>query len=409
MKDQALDVVVFGATSFVGQILCRYLHERSQSGLQLRWGMAGRSLEKLEATRRALGDGAGALPLWVADANDPAALARLCKGTRVVVSTVGPYALYGEPLLRACVESGTDYCDLTGEVQWIRRMIRAFETQAQQSGARIVHCCGFDSIPSDLGVRFLQNTAVQRHGEVCTQVKMRVKRVRGGMSGGTLASMLNVMREVMADSTLRRVLADPYALCADTPSRRMRQPEVRGTSFDADFGAWTAPFIMAGINTRIVHRSHALAGQPYGQDFTYDEAMLMGTGMAGWMRATGLTLGLAGFMTATVIRPVRNLMQRYVLPAPGEGPTPQQQAEGHFDLRFWGRTSSGHELRSKVTGDRDPGYGSTAKMLGEAAACLALDVPKSRAAGGFWTPATLFGDRLIERLQTHAGLQFSVL
>lgn len=409
MNDQALDVVVFGATSFVGQILCRYLQQRTSNGLQLRWGMAGRSLEKLEATRRSLGDGAVAVPLLLADATDPAALARLCKGTRVVVSTVGPYALLGEPLLRACVESGTDYCDLTGEVQWIRRMIETLEAQAQRSGARIVHCCGFDSIPSDLGVRFLQNTALQRHGKPCTQVKMRVKRVRGGMSGGTLASMLNVMREVMADPALRRVLADPYALCATTQSRRVRQPEVRATAFDAQFAAWTAPFIMAGINTRIVHRSHALAGYPYGEDFTYEEAMLMGTGLAGWLRATGLTVGLAGFMMATVIGPIRKLMQRYILPSPGEGPTPQQQAAGYFDLRLWGRTNDGHELLTKVTGDRDPGYGSTAKMLGEAAACLAFDVPKSAAAGGFWTPATLLGDRLIERLETHAGVHFTVL
>jgi short subunit dehydrogenase-like uncharacterized protein len=326
-----------------------------------------------------------------------------------VISTVGPYALYGEPMVRACVEAGTDYCDLAGEVQWIRRMIGHYERPARASGARIVHCCGFDSIPSDLGVYFLQREALRRLGQPCSRVKMRVRAMRGGFSGGTAASLLNVIKEAAADPALRRELADPYSLCPPDLRPGGRQPGVSGAEFDRDFDAWVAPFLMSAINTRVVHRSNALLQQAYGRDFTYDEAVLAGTGLKGRVTATTMAAGLAAFTVAGALPPTRWALERFILPAPGEGPSPAAQERGFFDLRFCGTTADGRTLRARLTGDRDPGYGSTAKMLGQAGACLALDVSRSDKPGGFWTPATIFGERLIERLQAHSGLVFEIL
>jgi len=402
-------IVVFGATSFVGQILCRYLYGRhGAEGGELRWAIAGRSKAKLQQLRSELGAGAAALPLIVADAADAASLATLCSGTRVVVSTVGPYALHGSPLVRICAETGTDYCDLTGEVPWISRMIAANENTARRSGARIVHCCGFDSVPSDLGVFFLQQQAQQRFGQPCVRVRLRVKALRGGFSGGTAASLMNVLRESAQDPQVRQLLGDPYALCPEAPGRGTPQPNVLLPQFDADADSWLAPFVMAGINTRVVHRSNGLAGSAYGVDFRYDEAMMTGPGLAGRARALAVALGLGGFVAATAIAPSRWLLQRFVVPKPGEGPSARAQEQGFYDFRFFGETADGRKLQVKVTGDRDPGYGSTAKILGEAAACLALDVSPTQPAG-FWTPATLLGDALLRRLEAHAGLHFVVL
>jgi len=409
MNHPIRDLTVFGATGFVGAILSRYLLEHYGTDGALRWAVAGRSGERLEQLRESLGPAAERLPTVVADASDAPSLRRLCEGSRVVLSTVGPYALHGEPLVRACAESGTDYCDLTGEVHWVRRMIDRYQTQAHASGARIVPCCGFDSIPSDLGVLFLQREAMRRFGAPCTRVKMRVKALRGGMSGGTAASLVNVIREAGTDATLRRELGDPYALCPPGLSRDVRQPSVSFARYDEDFGAWTAPFVMAAINTRVVHRSNALSDDAYGPRFRYDEAVLTGKGLRGGAAASALTVGLGGFVAAAALPPSRWLLERFVLPSPGEGPGLEAQRAGFFDLRFLGRTADGRTLRVKVTGDRDPGYGATGKMLGEAGACMALDVGRDEFAGGFWTPATLFGQRLIDRLVASAGLRFEVL
>jgi short subunit dehydrogenase-like uncharacterized protein len=402
------DLVVFGATSFVGRILCRYLMEQSGTGEALDWAMAGRSQAKLESLRSSLGPAAARVPLIVADSADETALATLCASTRAVISTVGPYALYGEPLVKVCAASGTDYLDLTGEAQWIRRMIGRYESAAQRSGARIVHCCGFDSIPFDLGVHFLQQRARERFGLPCPRVKMRVKAMRGGFSGGTVASVMNVVKEASADPALRKELADPYSLCPAGYVAQVRQPNVSSAEYDPDFGAWVAPFLMAAINTRIVQRTNALSGQAYGSDFRYDEAMITGRGFKGRATAYGVTAGLAAFMAAGAIPPARWALERFALPAPGEGPSPQAQRDGSYDLRFVGTAGDGRSLRTKVTGDRDPGYGSTAKILGQAGICLARDIPKTSPRGGFWTPATIFGDRLIERLRARSGVTFDV-
>jgi short subunit dehydrogenase-like uncharacterized protein len=231
---------------------------------------------------------------------------------------------------------------------------------------------------------------------------MGVKAIRGGMSGGTAASLLNVMKEASADPLLRKTLQDPYAICPKEHGFAARQRNVTGALYDKDFDRVLAPFIMAAINTRVVHRTNALSEQAYGSKFRYDEAMFA----KGKGAATLMSLGLGAFMVLAAMGPTRAFLERFVVPKPGEGPTPEQQENGFYDLRFFGRTEAGQEIRCKVTGDRDPGYGSTGKMLAQAGICLAQDIPKEALAGGFWTPATAMGDRLIERLTAKAGLTF---
>lgn len=403
MASTQFDIVVFGATSFVGQILTRYLWETY--GLDgPRWAIAGRSADKLRKVKNSLGDRAGDLPEVVADANDESSLKSLCEQTRLMISTVGPYALYGEGLVKACAETGTDYCDLTGEVQWMKRMIDRYEPTARSSGARIVHTCGFDSIPSDLGVYFCQEQASEKFGKYCRHIKMRVRKMRGGMSGGTVASMINAVRETSADSELRRLMQNPYALCPPGHDYQVRQhnPTVE---YDPDLNSWVAPFIMSAINTRVVFRSNALSNDRYGKDFRYDEGTLTGDGGKGKWRARSLQYGTGLFGLGVVLPPSRWLLEKFVLPKPGEGPSPEQQEKGLFVIDFIG-TVDGSTIHTEVSGDRDPGYGSTAKMLGESAMCLAFDIDKETVPGGFWTPATAMGGKLISRLEGKAGLTF---
>jgi short subunit dehydrogenase-like uncharacterized protein len=398
------DLVVFGATSFVGQILCRRLVERVGTGGAVRWAIAGRSDAKLAEVATTTG---AAVPRIVADATDADAMAALASSTAVVASTVGPYAKYGSTLVGAVAAAGTDYCDLTGEAQWMRAMIDAHHATAQASGARIVHSCGFDSIPSDLGVWFTQREAIARHGEPCTRIGMRVKAAKGGASGGTVASLLNVVDEARRDRDLRAMLANPYALCPDGMRSGLRQPDVAHPQRDDLSGAWVAPFVMAAINTKVVHRTHALLGRPWGDGFEYDEAMLTGSGVKGAAVSGAVTGAMGAFIIAAALTPTRWLVDR-LLPEPGEGPSPEAQRAGFFDLRFHGRTASGRRIETRVTGDQDPGYGSTAKMIAEAGLAFA-DVDRSTVGGGFWTPATMFGDTLVDRLLEHAGVTFDVM
>jgi short subunit dehydrogenase-like uncharacterized protein len=400
------DIILFGATSFVGEILTGYMMNQYGNNSDLKWALAGRSESKLLATKQA--HNAQDIPHIIADAANEQQINAMVKQTRVVVSTVGPYALYGEPLVKACVDNGTDYCDLTGEVQWYKRMVDKYETSAKQTGARIVHCSGFDSIPSDLGVYFLQQQAQAKFGKMCHDVKQRVARLKGGASGGTVASMVNIAKEAAKDPALRKELQNPYSICPSGHGFKRRQANISGAEFDEDFGQWTGPFVMAAVNTRVVHRSNALLNNAYGDDFAYSEAMLMGKDGKGKSRARNMGWGLNIFMLMAAIKPTRWILERFVLPKPGEGPTPQEQLKGCFDYRFVGKTHDGQVIKTKVTGDRDPGYGSTAKMLGEAAVCLA-SIKKEDKPGGFWTPATIYQDHLIERLISKSGLTFEVL
>jgi short subunit dehydrogenase-like uncharacterized protein len=401
------DIIIFGATSFVGQITARYLFEHLGNSSEVRWAIAGRSASKLAQLKEAIN--APNLDTLIADAADEQQLKTLCESTKVVVSTVGPYALFGELLVKTCVTSGTDYCDLTGEVQWIAKMLSRYEQIAKITGARIVNCCGFDSIPSDMGVYFLQQQAKLQFAKTCESVHMRVAKMKGAASGGTVASMTNIFKEVASDKQLRKVLSNPYAICSEDYAYKVRQNSLQRPQYDPLFTAWTAPFIMAGINTRIVLRTNTLLNEPYSQQFTYDEAMLTGQGLLGGSKAYGIGAGLAGFAMAAMLPPTRWLMESTILPKPGDGPSLQQQQQGHYDLRFIGITANGEKITTKVTGDQDPGYGSTAKILSQAALCLALDISKKDKSGGFWTPASIFAEHLLSRLQQHAGLTFEVI
>ncbi len=402
------DLVIFGASSFVGQILCQYLVDEYGVDGEVKWAAAGRSRSKLEVVRQRLGSAAAELPLLIADASDEAGLLALCEQTRVVISTVGPYALYGEPLVKACVSSGTDYCDLTGEVHWIRRMITRYQGQAQKSGARIVHSCGFDSIPSDMGVWHLQQQAQHLFHQPASTVRLRIKTLRGGISGGTMASMVNVIKAASKSQALRKDLANPYLICPANHHYSARQHNVTIPEFDPISKQWAGAFVMAGINTRVVHRSNALQDNAYGEHFKYDESLLLGKGIKGYARAAGLAATLGAFFAGAALPPSRYLMEHYLLPKPGEGPGPEARRKGCFDFRFIGTTDSGGVVETRVTGDRDPGYGATAKMLAEAGLSLAFDVPRQKG-GGFWTTATVFDQRFIERLTEKAGLRFDIL
>ncbi|MCW8107185.1 saccharopine dehydrogenase NADP-binding domain-containing protein [Alteromonas ponticola] len=405
MRD--FDVVIFGATSFVGQIIARYfaLHYSQQE--KVKWALAGRSQDKLNALVKGLPSKHDNKPqLLVADVQDDLALANMCKRTKVVLSTVGPYSQYGEPVIKACIECDTSYVDLTGEPQWIKAMLDLYGKSANQSQAKLVNSCGFDSIPSDLGVYYLQQQSQLHFNKPCTKVAMRVKRIRGGASGGTIASILQLVEEMGRDKSLRKKIANPYVLCPPNHGFSKRQPNLKKACYDNHTQRWIAPFIMAAINTRIVHRSNALMGNPYTDHFVYEEALVTGKKTKGVMTGWMTTLGLGGFMAAASIKPLRSLMEKYWLPKSGEGPSEKAQQEGFFDIYFYGETDAGDTLIVQVTGDKDPGYGSTAQMISEAAIKLAKSDKLQALPGGFYTPASCFGDTLFTPLQEHAGLTF---
>lgn len=403
MSAREFDVIVWGATGFTGKLVVEYLAQTYGVDGALRWAIAGRNRDKLETVRSACLAAAQReqLPILLADSEDARSLADLVKRTRVICTTVGPYAKYGTPLVAACVEAGTHYCDLTGEVQWMARVIPTYQKAAEASGARIVHTCGFDSVPFDMGNWYLQQVMFERHGVYAQRVKARVGRNRGAASGGTIASILNMMEEATYDSSVRRAVADPYVLYpAGTPAGRDGADQ-RGARYDTDFGQWTSPFIMAAINTRVVRRSNALLGFPWSDEFRYDEATLNKS------RGSAVAVSVAGGvgLATLALGPTRRLAQRF-LPKPGEGPTREQREAGYYEVFFLGIAPADRSRDTvvRVSGDLDPGYGSTSRMLGEAAVCLARD--ELTAGGGFWTPASALGRHYLDRLTSKAGLTF---
>jgi len=399
------DVIIWGASGFTGRLVAEYYLKQYGLDGTLKWAMAGRSQNKLEQVRKELGN--KDVPLIVADSHDRDSLDAMVSRAKVICTTVGPYALYGDELVASCVEHGTDYCDLAGETQWIRRMIDSHNEAAQKSGARIVHCCGFDSIPSDLGVHYLQNECQERKGEYAQHVKMRLKSAKGGFSGGTYASMNNVMAEAAEDPEVYKVLFNPYGL---NPRGDMKGPDradLQSVKLDKDVNAYIMPFIMAAINTRVVRRSHALLGYPYGKDFRYDEAMISGKGLAGRLKGYAGLAALAAMMAGKPDSFYKKVINKF-FPEPGEGPSKEEREAGFWNFTVVGKLKDGSAVTARVTGDRDPGYGSTSKMLGESAACLALDKKSSPKVAGILTPASAMGMTLIERLQKHAGLSFSI-
>ena len=395
------DIVLHGATGFVGALVAAYLAGAAHADVRI--ALSGRSREKLERTRAELPSSAQGWPLVVADAADPTALAALAASTRVVVSTVGPYATYGLPLVEACARAGTHYADLTGEVLFVREAIDRCDALARQSGARVVHSCGYDSVPSDMGVLLLHEAA----GELA-DVRL-VATAKGGISGGTVASMRAQMDAMRHDPAARRLAADPHALSPDPAAEPAPvQPPDAGPPGRLRDGTWTAPFIMAGYNTRIVRRSNALTDWSYGRGLRYGELMGCGRGVRGAVAAGGVTAGLvgalAGISAAMTTAPTRALLDR-VLPAPGSGPSAATRAAGWFRSELHAVASGGRRFRAVVAGAGDPGYAATAVMLGESALCLAEDATGDRA--GSLTPATAMGTALVERLRK-AGHTYDV-
>ncbi len=405
--DKTFDVVVWGATGFTGRLVAEYLAGRYGLDGEVKWTIGGRNGQKLESLRQALQAGVGQLPPQVADSHDLEALRTIVRQTRVMCTTVGPYARYGSELVQACAEEGVDYCDLTGEVHWMHEMIMRHDATAAASGARIVHTCGFDSIPSDLGVFYVQRAMAEAHGVYATEVKYRALDFKGGFSGGTVASMLDMLERAEQDPSVEQLISDPYALDPHDGVRGLDGPDSNSAFYDADFKAWAAPFVMAGINTRVVRRSHALMGYPYGDDFRYNEATLIRAGVVGATIAASVSVGTAGMLAAMAFAPTRNLLARW-LPSPGEGPSQTAREAGFFKIALLGKhpETEAKDVLIYVRGDRDPGYGSTAKMLAESAACLARD--GINVGGGIATPASTMGAALVDRLHQNAGVTFEL-
>ncbi|OBY83106.1 MULTISPECIES: saccharopine dehydrogenase family protein [Delftia] len=383
------DLVVHGATGFTGRLVVEYLLRRYPAGSGLRWAMGGRNAAKLAAVRDELGAPADT-PLVVTDTGNPASLQALMEQTRLVLTTVGPYQLYGNELVAACASAGVDYVDLCGEPAWMRQMIDAHEAAAKASGARIVFSCGFDSIPFDLGVFMLQREMQARFGQPAQRVRGRVRKMKGTFSGGTAASLKATMAAAAAQPGVLELLRNPFSL---TPGfEGPRQPSGSKPMVDEVLGLWVAPFVMAAINTRNVHRSNFLLGHAYGADFVYDEMMVTGAGEKGEALANAVAADKS--------------LGADDGPQPGEGPSREERESGFYDVLFIGTDTAGHSLRVGVKGDRDPGYGSTSKMITEAAVCLLQDAPDTP--GGIWTTAPAMGNALIARLKANAGLSFTV-
>lgn len=382
------DIIVYGATGFTGRLVAEYLSANYADG-SLKWAMGGRSLSKLQQVRDDIG-AASDTPLVTANADDPASLDAMVARTKVVISTVGPYQLYGSALIAACAKAGTAYVDLCGEPAWMRQMIDAHEPAAKASGARIVFSCGFDSIPFDLGVWTLQQAAIAKHGHPAARVKGRVRKMQGGFSGGTAASLKATLAAAARDPGLIKLLTNPFALAPGFAGPH--QPTGMIPEYDPAVGAWVAPFIMAPINTKNVHRTNFLSGHRYGTDFVYDEMMI----------APGIgDMGKAAAEAIAKINPLAGDKG----PKPGEGPSKEEREAGFYDLIFIGEMADGARVECVVTGDRDPGYGSTSKMIAEAAICLVRDVPAD-GKGGIWTAGALMAEPLKKRLKDKAGLTF---
>lgn len=386
--NKKFDIVIYGATGFTGRLVAEYLVKQYANDNSIKWAMAGRSSDKLAQVRDQIGAPKDT-PLVVADSEDLDSIQAMLDNTKLVITTVGPYQLYGSDLVAMCAKSGVDYVDLCGEPVWMSEMIPAHQAAAQASGARIVFSCGFDSIPSDLGVYHLQQLAKKQFGHPMPTVRCRVRKMQGTFSGGTAASFKATLIAAKKDPAKMKALLNPFSL---TPGfKGADQPFGNKPYYEEDLGSWVTPFVMAAINTRNVQRSNFLLNQAYGEDFVYDEMFMTGPGEKGEAIANAMaedkSLGGDGG------------------PKPGEGPSKEEREAGHYDLLYIGSDEKGNQIKVAVKGDRDPGYGSTSKIITEAAICLVKDAKSTE--GGIWTTAPAMGDLLIKRLEANAGVTFT--
>ena len=398
LNDKELDLIIWGSTGFTGKLVSEYV-SKNYSNTSLKWGIAGRNKNKILSVAKELN--INEKRIFVANSNDSESLLKLTAKTKVICTTVGPYAKYGTNLVEACIKTNTNYCDITGETQWIRRIIDKYHLKAKENKIKIINSCGFDSIPSDMGVFCFQNRLFKKTGEYANKISMRVAGAKGGISGGTYNSLSNVLEEARQDKEVRKTLINPYGLNPNDKQLGLDKPDLQKVLFDQVSKSWIAPFVMAGINTKIVRRSHALIDFKYGSDFSYDEATLTGKGIFGQIKGyiSLLPIFLATRKKGSIIK---NIVD-YILPKPGEGPSEQTRKNGYYSLRFY-LIHQNKTYVSKVIGDMDPGYGSTSKMLAESAICLATD--KTCKTYGVLTPSVGLGEPLLKRLQENAGLTF---
>ena len=395
-----LDLVIWGATGFTGKLVCEYI-TNSYSSKDLNWTIAGRNEEKLLKLKNRLNIKNSIL---IGNSNDKFSLEKICGKTKVICSTVGPYALYGTNLIHACIKMKTNYCDISGETQWIRKIIDTFHEKAKKQKIKIINSCGFDSIPSDVGVYFCQSNYYKENGVYANEINMRVAGTRGGFSGGTYNSLTNVIHEASLNKSVRKILNNPYGLNPINEQSGPDKKDLKSVEYDNEAKSWIAPFVMAGINTKIVRRSNALLNYKYGNSFLYSEAVLVGNGILG---------KIIGYLSLIpilmVIQKKGSVIKKIVdlfVPKAGEGPSKKQRENGFFSLKFFFGNNRQRYL-AKVTGDMDPGYGSTSKMLAECAICLALDDTLNENYGVI-TPSVAFEENILERLQNNAGLEFSM-
>ena len=396
LDKREFDVIVWGASGFTGRLVAEYLFQNYKHD-ELNWAIAGRDSKKLNRLRdKYLNQN---IPIIIADSFDKISLIKMTERTKVICTTVGPYAKYGTQLVKSCVKSKTHYCDLAGEAQWIRKMIDIYHKAAKVNQIRIVNSCGFDSVPSDLGVYYIHKIISKKN----LSIRMRVTGAKGTYSGGTYASMRNIIKEASKDEEVRKCLTNPYGLNPKGQQVGLDKRDLRSVKYDKKIKSWISPFLMAGINTRIVRRSNALSNFSYGQKFQYDEAVMTGKEVKG--RLNGIILSIPLMFLAAKPGSFINKIFTIISPKPGQGPNKKERENGYFSFRFFVFDQEGNESIFKVTGDRDPGYGSTSKMLAESAVCLAKDKLGNKY--GVLTPSYAMGDNILNRLISKAGLTFN--
>ena len=389
MSEREFDVIVFGASGYTGKLVAEYMGKEYGNDESISWAIAGRNKDKLSSVKKDLNLNERVSIIEV-DSTNKDSLDSMTSSAKCILTTVGPYQLYGSSLVQSCSENGTDYVDLTGEPGWMYEMINAHQDTAKNSGARIVFSCGFDSIPFDLGVYFVQQAAQEKYGKPAKHVRGRVKAMNGEFSGGTIASLGATMATLKEKPELIQVLSNPFSLTEGFEGPA--QLDDSKVLLDEKLNMWVAPFVMAPINTKNIHRSNALLGHAYGEDFCYDEMMIAGEGEEGKQIADAMNSS--------------NPMGGDNLPQPGEGPSKESREQGNYDVLFFADFDEG-SIEARVTGDMDPGYGSTSKMIAESALCLIQDC--GDLSGGMYTPAPAMGEKLIKRLTKNAGLTFDIL
>ena len=400
-ESKDFDIIIWGATGFTGRLVAEYIF-KNYSSEKLNWAIAGRDKKKLINVRDEIAD--ENIPIIIADSFDEMSLTKMTQKTKVICSTVGPYSKYGSLLVKSCIKTNTHYCDLAGEAQWIRKIVDTYHQEAKNKKVRIVNSCGFDSIPSDMGVYFIHKNLPDVNIKL-DNISMRLSGFKGSLSGGTYASMNNIITEASKDSLIRKILTNPYGLNPEGQRSGPDKRDLNKVKYDEDSKSWIAPFMMAGINTKIVRRSNALSNYSYGKNFTYDESVMTGDGFKGRIKAIISVLPLI-FLSAKPGSLLKRIFN-YFTPKPGQGPNENERENGYYSMRFYIRYNDKSRALARVTGDRDPGYGSTSKMLAESAICLSKDSLKDTY--GVITPSIAMGDQILDRLQAKAGLTFKFI